>query len=160
MTEGEDIRIRRFRESDIEPLKQLVYATIDACYSGVYPEEAVRFFKEWHSDKHIREDVSRGVILILETAGQIVGTGTLVDDDIRRVFVAPDSQARGYGEAIMSLLEERARAAGIAGVALSASLPSKGFYDHLGYETLGEASIDVGNGKTLDFYKMKKSLEA
>jgi hypothetical protein len=37
-------------------------------------------------------------------------------------------------------------------------LPSKRFYDSLGYITLEETFLEVENGKRLDYYKMQKSL--
>jgi hypothetical protein len=45
-------------------------------------------------------------------------------------------------------------------VILDASIPSKRFYDSLGYVTLEETFLEVENNKRPDFYKMQKSLVA
>ncbi len=58
----------------------------------------------------------------------------------------------------MTHLEARARSAGASCAALHASLPSKRFYDSLGYSTVEEASRAVANGQSLRFYHMRKPL--
>ena len=75
-----------------------------------------------------------------------------------RVFVEPAFQKRGFGKLIMQKLEEKAISQGIKIVKLDASLPSKKFYDSLGYVTLEKTFLEVENGKKLDYYKMEKSL--
>ena len=44
-------------------------------------------------------------------------------------------QKRGLGKALMIELEKRARAGGLLEAELSVSLPSRGFYEKLGYKT-------------------------
>ena len=75
-----------------------------------------------------------------------------------RVFVVPEFQKLGFGKLIMHNLEEKALSTAITAVTLDASLPSKRFYDSLGYVTLEETFLEVENGKKLDYYKMEKSL--
>ena len=41
---------------------------------------------------------------------------------------------------------------------ISVSLPSRGFYERLGYVILEECSIDVGEGEKLDYWQAKKKL--
>jgi hypothetical protein len=60
MIEEDDIFIREFRSSDLRAIKSLIYNTIDVCYSDVYPEEAVQFFKDWHCDENILKGANEG----------------------------------------------------------------------------------------------------
>ncbi|MCM2466652.1 hypothetical protein [Methanoculleus oceani] len=59
----------------------------------------------------------------------------------------------------MQALEREALDRGVRRVDLSASLPSKRFYDVLGYTTECAAYIPVRNGKRLDYYAMTKTLD-
>ncbi len=152
------ISTRVFRPSDLAALKSLVQTTIDACYPQVYPKEAVQYFKNSHSNEKILKNAKEGYTILLLKDTRIVGTGTIVGEDIKRVFVDPSFQRRGFGKLIMRKLEERAVSTGIDVVKLDASLPSKVFYDGLGYVTLEKAFRDVGNNEKLDFYKMEKTL--
>ena len=58
----------------------------------------------------------------------------------------------------MRKLEARAAAKGCTEAVLSVSLPSRAFYESLGYEMLEACSIDVGEDEHLDFWKARKSL--
>lgn len=153
-----DISIRKFRPSDLSAVKNLIHNTIDVCYSTTYPKEAIKFFKGYHCEENILKGAEEGHTIVLEQGDQIVGTGTIVDDHIVRVFVDPAFQKNGFGKLIMRKLEEKALLQGVSVVKLDASLPSKKFYDLLGYVTLEETFLEVENGKRLDYYKMEKSL--
>lgn len=159
MAEREDISIREFRENDVESIVQLIHRTIDVCYTSVYPPRAVGFFKSFHSRDGILERSKKGDILVAEQNGNVIGTGAIVENEIYGVFVEPSMQGHGHGKAIMCELETRAIAKGRREVALSVSLPSREFYEALGYEIQHEAHIDVGEGEQLNFWKAKKSLQ-
>lgn len=150
--------IREFQRADLPGLKALVHRTIATCYPGHYGLEAVRFFLDYHNEEAILRDAEKGRTMVLDKAGRILGTGTLVDDEIKRVFVDPTFQKQGFGRRIMQQLEEAAARQGVAAVKLDASLPSKAFYDRLSYVTVEPAFLPVGNGRRLDFFKMQKAL--
>jgi hypothetical protein len=42
---------------------------------------------------------------------------------------------------------------------LSVSLPSRAFYERLGYQIIEGRSIEVGEGQHLDFWKARKMLK-
>jgi hypothetical protein len=63
-------------------------------------------------------------------------------------------------ELIMKALQNEARANGVTEIGLSISLPSKRFYESLGYKIVEEISRDVGEGQRLDFWKAVKRLPA
>jgi GNAT superfamily N-acetyltransferase len=94
---------------------------------------------------------------LLDKASRILGTGTVVGDEIKRVFVDPTFQRPGFGRRIVRHLEEAAALQGAKTVKLDASLPSKVFYDRLGYTTVAAAFLPVDNGRRLDFFKMQKT---
>jgi GNAT superfamily N-acetyltransferase len=150
------LSIREFKSSDLPAIKAFVDQTIDVCYVGVYPREAVQFFKDWHSNDRILADAEEEYTVVLEQDGQVIGTGTVVGNEIKRVFVGPVFQKRGLGRLIMRALEEHAISTGIDVVKLDASLPSKKFYDSLGYVILEETFLEVENNKRLDYYRMEK----
>jgi GNAT superfamily N-acetyltransferase len=150
--------IREFQRADLAALKALVHKTITTCYPGHYGVEAVRFFIHYHDEEAILRDAGKGRTIVLAQAGRLLGTGTIVDDEIKRVFVDPAFQKQGFGRRIMRQLEKAAVRHGAVAVRLDASLPSKAFYDRLGYVTVEPAFLPVGNGRRLDFFRMRKAL--
>ena len=151
-------QVRRFADGDVDDVKLLVYQTIHACYPAAYPKEAIELFKQYHSEQHILQNARDGYTIVLEAHGNIIGTGTLLGTNVRRVFVHPRFQRKGFGKLIMRKLEERAAGQGIGVLDLSSSLVSKRFYDDLGYVTEKQDYIPVANGKRLIYYAMVKTL--
>lgn len=153
-----DVRIREFRQADLMGVVKLISHTIDTCYSGIYPPRAVQFFREYHCKEKIMRRHINGDILVLEEHGAMVATGTRVAGEIFGVFVHPQFQHRGYGRALMLELESRAKTAGLIELELSVSLPSRGFYESLGYKMLRKCSDEVGDGQNLDYWNARKLL--
>lgn len=143
--------IRSFNRKDLHALHRMICETIDASYSGVYPPRAVAYFKEHHSERKIVERNSVGEILVLisERDSSILATGALIGSEITGVFVRHSDQRHGYGKAIMTQLEQIAMENGISELSLSISLPSRRFYEHLGYKVLDECALDAGEGEFL-----------
>ena len=150
--------IRDFVLSDLSSLRQMIHDAIDASYSSVYPERAVEFFKAFHSEERIRERSRKGEILIIERNNVIVATGAIVDNEVLGVFVRPQEQGSGYGKAIMNELESRAKTKGFTQMTLAVSLPSRKFYEALGYEIVSDCSVDVGEGQYLDYWEARRSI--
>jgi GNAT superfamily N-acetyltransferase len=158
VTAPDRLSIRLFRPADCVAACRLIAATIDACYTGVYPTRAIKFFKEFHSEKKLLQRCEEGDVLVAEAGGSLVATGTVVGNEILGVFVLREHQGRGCGKAIMLDLEERARQKGHTETVLSVSLPSQGFYERLGYRIIEAHSLDVGEGEYLNYWKARKVL--
>lgn len=156
----EQIKVRPFQRADLDSLQRLIWETIDVSYSAVYPPRALAFFKEFHAKQEIIERSEAGTVLVTEENGDLIATGSLVNGEIFAVFVHPAFQGVGHGKALMRVLEDEARAAGVSESLLSVSLPSKRFYKDLGYEIVETCSRDLGGGQRLDFWKAKKRLMA
>jgi GNAT superfamily N-acetyltransferase len=158
MSHSGGISIRRFRESELGKLVRLITETNEISYADVYPPRAVQFLKDFSSETRIRDRSKTGTILVVEENGELVATGSLVDGGILAVLVHPRSQRRGRGKALMQALENEARADGLMEIRLSISLPSRMFYEGLGYKVVEAKSIDVGEGQRLDFWRAVKQL--
>ena len=58
----------------------------------------------------------------------------------------------------MQALEARARAKGLQEAVLSVSLPSRRFYESLGYSGFEDRTRDLGDGVQLVFWQARKAL--
>lgn len=152
--------LREFRISDVAQVRRLIHRTLDISYSDVYRPRAVRFFKTFHSEAKILRRHQEGEILVVELDGKVIATGAIVEDDIFGVFVDPDFQHHGHGRALMHELEARARSKGYREAVLSVSLPSRRFYESLGYTGFEDRAIDLGDGEKLAFWHATKPLTA
>jgi len=152
------IRIRKFASPDLRAVKKLIRSTINTCYSPVYPKEVIKYFHDYHNDENILRDAKEGYTIVLKRNNRIIGTGTIVGNHIWRVFIDPEFQKQGLGKLIMQKLETKAISSKIKAIKLDASLPSKKFYDSLGYISK-KTFLKVENGKRLNYYKMGKLLK-
>jgi GNAT superfamily N-acetyltransferase len=154
----QNIKLRQMKITDLEPVYELVQKTIATSYADVYPPEAIEFFKNHHSKENILKDLERGYIVVAESGGLLLGTGTIIGTSIRRVFINPEYQHQGVGKIIANKLERKAKSAGLAKLDLSASLKSRRFWEAMGFVATGEFALPVANAKKLIFYEMIKTL--
>ena len=148
--------MRAFREEDLDELRDMICTTIEQSYSGTYSPLAIEYFKEYHSPDHIRSDAFLGHTLLVLRNASIVGTGTLLGQNIRRVFVLPGHQGKGIGGWIMAELERKASEDKVATIDLDSSLVSVDFYHHRGYLGDDVSSHELEGGGRLDYVRMTK----
>ena len=102
------IQIREFSREDLDTVVSLIHHVVDVSYRDVYPAGALNLYKEFHSRDNILNDAENGYCVVAENGGRIVGTGTLLDDGIRRVYIDPSYQKSGIGKRIYRELENKA----------------------------------------------------
>lgn len=158
MLSKEQMLVREFRLADLEGVKELISRTIDVCYNGFYLKEVMDYFDMYNWDGNILKAARDGYIIVAETQGRIVGTGSVIGNVILRVFVDPMHQKRGLGKMIMNELESLAAANGVKVVQLRALANAKKFYESLGFSTVDKGLVEVDNDRYLEYYQMEKKL--
>ncbi len=151
-----DFRIEKFHIRYLDEIYMLIVETVKSCYFEYYPKEAVDFFISYHSKEAIKNDSEN--VIILKADDNIIGTGTLVDTEIKRVFVLPQYHGRGFGRIIMNHLENEALHKGYKLTELHSSLFAKKFYNKIGYKMFKLGKTEVGNNEVLYFQRMAKPL--
>ena len=153
------VRMRKFVDDDLAAVRNLICETIDFSYSGAYSPKAVSFFKSYHQESNILDDSRKGHTIVTESGDRILATGTLLGNEIKRVFVIPVMQGHGLGRDIVALLLQRARDNGLEKTFLDSSVVSIGFYKNLGYRPVNEDFILLDDGSHLDYTRMILVLE-
>ena len=145
----------------LKKVYQLVHETISISYNSTYCEAAQDHFHHHHPFELICEDAKNGYVIAIQdkNSDDLIGTGTLVGNYIGRVYVHPSFQKKGIGTTIMEHLEIIARSNKNKTIELDASLNSKDFYLHRGYEILKSEVTLCSNGNELPYFKMKLNLD-
>ena len=149
--------IRVAKETDFDSVKDITQTTIWSVYPKYYPSGAVQFFSNHHSDDRIRAGIVAGIVFLIEVDGTAIGTVTVADNEINRLFVLPDFQRKGYGRELMDFAEEIIRKKHDH-IILDASLPAKQIYLKRGYVTAKYNMIETENGDYLCYDVMEKHL--
>jgi GNAT superfamily N-acetyltransferase len=79
---------------------------------------------------------------------------------VRAFFVDPGNARRGIGTLLLDRCEQEARAHGFTEVELMATLPGVKLYAARGYVGSETVDYDLGNGETIEFVPMRKTLVA
>ena len=153
-----NIVIKHFQQSDLKTVHALVQETIDISYGAVYPPEAIKAFKRYHSTPQISEDSQKGLNLLAVVNHEIAGTGTLLENKVIRFFVLPRYQGYGIGKKLAVAIEARAQQLGIDFLYLSSSLIAREFWELMGFVYQETISVPLDAGQTLDYHRMTKRL--
>ncbi len=153
----QNIQIREFNREDLDTIVALIHHVVNVSYRDVYPAGALKLYKEFHSRENILNDAENGYCVIAENGGRIIGTGTLLDDGIRRVYIDPSYQKNGIGTGIYRELEKKALQNGLSRLGLGASVIAREFWESVGFVFEEEVDIPAGD-EQLKFYMMSKTL--
>lgn len=151
------ISFRKAVKSDAATITHLIHDTVMQQYPRYYPKEVADFFCLLHSKERILEDIGAGNVWLLMGDDQILGTGTIEENHMTRVYVPPKLQHKGYGSRIMQELEMRI-AQNYDTVGLDASLPACRVYEKRGYHTIRHDQINLMNDVILVYDVMEKQV--
>lgn len=146
--------IRKAVINDFEIVKNITQTTIKSVYPKYYPEGAVNYFLTHHCDNNIRKDIENGYVYLISD----IGTVTIKENHINRLFVLPEFQKKGYGKQLMDFAE-RIISEEYKEIVTDASLPAKSLYLKRGYIEIKYNKIETENGDYLCYDEMKKNVE-
>ncbi len=177
---GGAFKVRLARLSDIEALRLLMDASIDAILPKFYSVEAARAARQFMGlDTQLIDD---GAYFVIELNGQLIGAGgwsrraTLFGGDaspgrsarlldpeteaarIRAMYTHPDYVRLGVGARILAACEDAARAEGFRTAELGATRAGKPLYSAYGYEEIEELDAVSDDGVAVSITRMGKTL--
>ena len=149
--------IRIAQMADLESVLQITGDTILEVYSHYYAKGVVDFFLEHHNRKNVLSDIEESIVWLLEAEDCLVGTVTIKENAINRLFVLPKYQSRGYGSQLMDFAEAKI-AEKFSCIHIDSSLAAKEMYLKRGYKEKKTCKIQAGNGDILIYDEMEKLL--
>ncbi len=144
-------------KEDLSIIKFIVDETIHKIYPKYYPEEVVAFFQNHHNEENILNDLEKGNVYLLSENNQCIGTGSIDENNINRVFVLPDFQGKGYGSKIMFFLEKLI-AFQYDTIQLHSSLPAFKIHLKHGYHPIEYLEEVVDNERVLCYHILEKNV--
>ncbi len=149
--------IRRANNEDLSVVADIVHNTINEIYPKYYPKGAVDFFLKCHNKDSISKDITDGNVYLLEDDNNIVGTVTVNDNEINRLYVLPDYQGKGYGGFLLEYAE-KVVFENYDEIILYSSLSARAMYIKRGYQEHRYEIFETDNGDFLccDIMKKKK----
>jgi GNAT superfamily N-acetyltransferase len=152
------MEIKNFSELYFNDVFDVIHKTIEEIYPKYYPRSAVDFFHSHHSIKKMKNQMPNEFTLVLWD-NKIIGTGTLSGNEIKRFFVLPEYQGKGYGKLLLKELEKNIDCNKYNNFALDSSLGAVEFYKKNGYVYKEFKTIDLSDGNYLCYLEMVKNVK-
>lgn len=150
-----EVLIRNAERKDLERVLYIVHKTIADVYPAYYPTGVVEFFIQHHSNNAIKDDIEKKRVFVLVIDDEIIGTVTIKEDSINRLFVLPNLQGKGFGGILMDFAEQFAFE-NYKVVQVDASFSAKAMYLKRGYIDVEYHCIKTDSGQFLCYDVMKK----
>ncbi|MCL2073949.1 MAG: GNAT family N-acetyltransferase [Marinilabiliaceae bacterium] len=150
--------ITPFSKKYLSNLFELCRTTIEQIYSALYDREVVNYFLSYNQPENILSDSKIGFTALVFSDDNLIGSGCLLENNIRRIFVLPKYQRAGIGTKIVKCLEQKAIENSCSLVDLFAMMPTIDFYEKMGYSQLEICNYKVNNNLCVDYMKMFKNL--
>lgn len=152
------MNIKQAALSDLSSVREISAITIHEIYPHYYPKGAVEYFLEHHCEANICNDINlKRVYLCFDIMGDVVGTVTIKDNEICRLFVVPSYQGKGFGKEMLDFAE-KVISDKYSKIVLDASLPAKKIYIKRGYNEIGYNMISTNDGDFLCYDVMEKKV--
>ncbi len=150
------MNIRTAQPADFNIVKEITVKTIKEVYPHYYPKGAVEFFLGHHNDENIINDIQNNkVFLCFDNEENPIGTATVNDREICRLFILPQYQGKGYGRELLDYCE-RSIFEKYDEILLDSSLPAKRIYLKRGYTAIETNLIKVNYGDYLYYDVMSR----
>jgi putative acetyltransferase len=159
------VAVRPARHADALALPDVHARAIRALAATHYTAEQRDAWIARVSPERVLQAMSARTLVVAEMATpdgpRVVGYGQLQPGEgvIEAIYVDPDFARRGVGTALLRALEGEARALGLPGLLLEASLNSVPFYGAMGFRQKGLDRHELAPGVDFACAVMEKRLE-
>lgn len=151
------MNIRPALISDVNTVKNIAITIISEIYPHYYPMGAVEFFINLHNAENIKADIETDRVYVCEDEkNNAVGTVTVKNNGICRLFVLPKYQKSGYGSKLLEFAENMIFN-DYDEIIIDASLSAKEMYLKRGYTDREYYMIETDNNDFLCYDVMIKS---
>lgn len=133
-----ELTIRQAHSDDAKAISQVIVAAVRESNGQDYPASVVESVAAHFTPEQVIELLEQRLVFIALLENEIVGTGALDGNAARSLFVAPQQQRKGIGQALMARIEKAALGRGIESLLVPSSITAESFYARLGYRVLRE----------------------
>lgn len=135
--------IRQAREADADAISDVIVQALRLSNAADYPPQVIERVAANFDAAGVRRLMASREMFVALDGARVVATASLAGDVVRSVFVLPERQGHGLGKALMTHVEDVARAVGVQQLRVPASLTAVPFYKALGYAVVREV-VDGG----------------
>lgn len=133
-----DLLIRQAHSDDAKAISRIIVAAVRESNGQDYPLSVIESVVANFSPERVVELLKQRLAFVALLDEEIAGTGALDGNTVRSLFIAPQQQRKGIGQALMARIEKAALERGIEALLVPSSLTAESFYARLGYHVVRE----------------------
>ncbi|MFR0691729.1 GNAT family N-acetyltransferase [Enterobacterales bacterium AE_CKDN230030158-1A_HGKHYDSX7] len=130
--------IREALKEDADAISRVIVGAVRESNGQDYPASVIESVAEHFTPERVIELLQQRLVFVALLGDEIVGTGALDGNAVRSLFIAPQQQRKGIGQALMTCIERTALKRGVEALLIPSSLTAESFYAHLGYRVVRE----------------------
>jgi diamine N-acetyltransferase len=163
-----ECEVREVNEEDLWEVRELASLIFPVTYQDIVESRQIHYMMDLiYSPEALVEQLDSGQnFLIIQSGGVAVGFASytrLTEDGIfklNKIYLDNSMQGKGLGKYLLNDVISRVKAEGGTALRLNVNRHNKarGFYTNMGFSTLHEELIDIGNGYFMDDYVMELTL--
>jgi ribosomal protein S18 acetylase RimI-like enzyme len=106
---GAQVLVRDATAADADAISELGHRAVPPAYEGLIGDPAVlaAIVEQSYRPESLRSAIARDVFLVAENGGGLVGFLHYGDDELHRIYVAPERKRQGIGTALLDELHSR-----------------------------------------------------
>ncbi len=151
-------------------IKRIAYETWPATFGTILSEKQIAYMLDWmYSIPSLTSQIEeKGHVFILAQEGDEylgyvsyeLNYNGLPKTKIHKIYLLPASQGKGVGALLINHVGEIAAQNGNKALLLNVNRYNKavGFYEKMGFNIVGNETIDIGDGFLMDDFIMEKPL--
>ena len=147
--------IRKFEDSDAEPVSHLIKLNYKRLLNQYYPEKIIIFFIKKNTPQTVLERSKNREMFVASDGDKIVGVAALKQEDVKTMFVHPDYQGKGIAKTLMEKIEDIAIREGKERIFADSSLAAVEFYEKIGFRKVNKI-VSTLDGVSFEEIHMEK----
>ncbi|KOS05360.1 acetyltransferase [Flavobacterium akiainvivens] len=163
------MEIRKASQEDYTTIFEIANVTWDNAYKSILSEAQLEYMMDMmYSPSAFTEqlNIKGHHFLMASIDGKDLGFASYELNyrygvtKLHKLYVLPQTQGTGMGHALITAVENAAKANGNETVTLNVNRFNKAihFYEKNGYANTGAVDVNIGNGYLMEDYVMEKSL--
>ncbi len=156
--------VRQSKIEDARGILEAHYSAVHETASKDYPFDVI---SEWSTpvdqeriQKYVTESFPQETTLVAEVNGEIAGFGSIVENELRAVYVSAKHARRGVGSALLTDLEKVARSKRCTELHMHSSITAEPFYRRHGFRELERGFHTLRSGKKMACVMMSKEFKS
>ena len=161
----EKITLRRFVESDVQAVQNIIHRGLREVNGRDYPAELIEEYCNYFTLEKIKSQAISAHMYVAVAENQVVGTGSIapywnseIESILLTIYVLPEYIGKGIGTAVISALEKDEYFLRAKRIEIPSSITAVKFYKKMGYAPKNGTIPDAEGIVSMEKYRNCKPL--